>query len=323
MKAISILIFTFVISLTNASAANQPGPIVSTDWLNKYQQEVVILDIRKDVKSFTRKPVYKKDKKTKKISLAKVAGHIPGAVLVNYKNVRTKRMIDGKKVQKIIPEKAAFEKFMQSVGLNKNSVVVIVSKGENNLDMTMATRLYWQLKYFGQDKMAILNGGMAQWLTDKRKVSIAASKPAKGNWVASAERKEMLATSQNVADAVSNKSSQLMDTRPVSQYWGTFHKKSYVYKAGHIPGAVNFPNELMTKVKKPAKFLSKGDYKKLFSAIGVDANKKTISYCNSGHLASGGWFITSEIMGNKNSSLYDGSMHQWTLEKRPVVSLQK
>jgi len=323
MKLLSILTFIFFIGFTNANAANLPGPVISTDWLSKHQKDVVVLDIRKDVRSFTNKPVYKKDKKTKKIKLVKVGGHIPGATLVNYKKVRTKRMVNGKEVQKIIPEKAKFEAFMQSVGLNQDSAIVIVSKGESNLDMTIATRLYWQLKYFGHDNMAILNGGMAQWLADKRKVSISASKSAKGNWTAVAERKELLATSQNVADAVSNKSSQLMDTRPVSQYWGTFYKKSYVYKAGHIPGAVNFPNELMTKVKKPSKFLAKGDYKNLFSAIGIDPASKTISYCNSGHLASGGWFIMSEIMGNKKSSLYDGSMHQWTLEKRPVVSLQK
>ena len=114
-----------------------------------------------------------------------------------------------------------------------------------------------------------------------------------------------------------------MDTRSVSQYWGTFYKKSYVYAPGHIPGAVNFPNELMTKVSKPAKFLDKDAYGKLFSAIGVDAGKQTITYCNSGHLASGGWFIMSEVMGNKKAKLYDGSMHEWTLEKHPVVSMQK
>ena len=253
----------------------------------------------------------------------KVGGHIPGAVLVDYKKVREDRMVNGKKVQKLIPEKAVFEALMQSVGLNKNSTVVIASKGENNLDMTMATRLYWQLKYFGFDNMAILNGGVAQWLTDKHKVTEAKSKPAKGNWTATAERKELLASSQDVEQAVSSKTTQLMDTRPVSQYWGTTYKKAYVYAAGHIQGAVNFPNELMTETSKPAKFLPKSDYQKLFSAIGVDANKQTITYCNSGHLASGGWFIMSELVGNKKARLYDGSMHEWTLEKHPVVSLQK
>lgn len=323
MKFIGAIFISFYTLIGSASAVGLPGPVVSTDWLAKQQGAVVILDIRQDLKSFTSKPVYTKDKKTGKVKLARVGGHIPGALLVNYKKIRVDRIIDGKKVQKILPEKTAFEAFMQSVGLNKDSVIVIVSKGESNGDVTMATRLYWQLKYFGHDKLAILNGGMAQWLTEKRKVDIAAEKVTRGNWIASAERRDMLATSQDVADAVKNKSSQLMDTRPVSQYWGTYYKKSYVYSAGHIPSAVSFPSELMTEASKPAKFLSKEMYKKLFNSIGIDENKQTISYCNSGHLASGGWFIMSEVLGHRKASLYDGSMHQWTQEKRPVVSLQK
>jgi thiosulfate/3-mercaptopyruvate sulfurtransferase len=72
-------------------AFNLPGPLVETDWLAKNQGNIVILDIRKDVKSFTKKPVFKKDKKTKKLKLKKVAGHIPGSILVNYKNLRGKK----------------------------------------------------------------------------------------------------------------------------------------------------------------------------------------------------------------------------------------
>jgi thiosulfate/3-mercaptopyruvate sulfurtransferase len=29
--------------------------------------------------------------------------------------------------------------------------------------------------------------------------------------------------------------------------------------------------------------------------------------------------VASEILGNKSAKLYDGSLHQWTLEKRPLV----
>jgi thiosulfate/3-mercaptopyruvate sulfurtransferase len=68
-------------------------------------------------------------------------------------------------------------------------------------------------------------------------------------------------------------------------------------------------------------FYSPKTYASLFSAAGVEADKPTITYCNSGHLASGPWFILSEIVGNKQTRLYDGSMHQWTLEKNPTVSV--
>lgn len=313
--------FMLVVLASNVShAGTLPGPLVETDWLASNMNKVLVLEIRKDVKSFTRKPIYVKNKKTGKIKLKKVGGHIPGSVLVNYKHLRSKQTIDGKSVQKMMVNKASFEKLMQATGANNDSVVVIVSKGEGDGDLTMATRFYWQMKYFGHDNMAILNGGLAQWLIDKRKVSSDASKPAKGNWKATRERKEILATSKDVEAAVKAKS-QLVDTRPISLYLGTWRKKSYVYDNGHIPGAKPYPNELLS-TKMPAKFHNVSDSKNLFKQMGIDPGKSSITYCNSGHLATGSWFVLSELMGNKNVKMYDGSMHQWTLEKHDTVKMK-
>ena len=322
MKILRILMVSLIALFgTNlAFAFDLPGPLVETDWLAKNQNNVVILEIRKDVKSFTKKPVFKRDKKTRKIKLKKIAGHIPGSVLVNYKSLRSNKKIDGRTVKKMIVGKAAFEKVMQDAGVNKDSAVVIVSKGKDNGDLTTATRLYWQMKYYGHDNMAILNGGMAQWLIDKRKISSKASKAKKGNWKSTAVRNEILATSKDVEAALKAKT-QLVDTRPISLYLGTWRKKSYVYDSGHIPGAKPYPNELLSS-NMPAKFLNVSDSKSLFKQMGISPDKQAITYCNSGHLATGSWFVMSELMGNKNVKMYDGSMHQWTLEKHAVTKMK-
>lgn len=34
------------------------------------------------------------------------------------------------------------------------------------------------------------------------------------------------------------------------------------------------------------------------------------------------WFVMSELLGNKNVKMYDGSMHQWTLEKHDVTTMK-
>jgi rhodanese-related sulfurtransferase len=170
------------------------------------------------------------------------------------------------------------------------------------------------------DDIAILNGDLAQWLHDGHKVTSAASKARKGNWVATAERREILASSQDVEQARKKGSAQLMDNRPLDQYLGVW-RKSYVYTNGHIPGARAYPNSLLTQPKAPARFLPTKQLTGLAEGLGLDPQKATITYCNSGHLASGGWFILHELMGNKKAWLYDGSMHEWTLEKRPVTAL--
>lgn len=321
MKRVLLGLVVFAIS-SAAQAIQVPGPLVDTAWLAKHQKDVLILDVRENPKTFTSRPVIKVDKKTRKMTIVRVGGHIPGSVLVNYKKIRAKKKVDGVQLVKMLPGKAAMENIMQALGANQNSAIVIVSRGMNNLDMTGATRLYWQLKYYGQDNMAVLNGGVAQWLMDGHKVSLVRTSPKKGNWKATAERNDLLATSQDVARAMKDGSVQLVDNRPLNQYLGAVYKKSYVYAPGHIPTAKSFPNELFTAPKAPAKFNSKSELTTLSEAMGINPNKATINYCNSGHLATGGWFYLHEVMGNKNVKMYDGSMHEWTKEKRPVVTMK-
>lgn len=315
------LLLLAMLAGTAASAAAQlPGPLVETDWLAANKDAVVILDVRADVKSFTAKPFFRVDKKTGKKQLLRVGGHIDGARLINYKKVRSTRMIDGKKVTRMVPEKDAFAALLQAAGVNDDSVVVIATKGVSSSDMTIATRMYWQMKYFGHDNLAILNGGLAQWLEEGRAVTSDAPVPAKGNWTPKAERAELLAQSDEVAKAAQGAGVQLVDNRPLDQYLGLI-KRSYVYDKGHIPTAKVLPTSVITRAEGAVKFLSPDDLRTVLGAMRIQPDQPSIAYCNSGHLASGGWFVMHELLGNKNVKLYDGSMHQWTLEKRPTTSM--
>jgi thiosulfate/3-mercaptopyruvate sulfurtransferase len=308
------------VARTALAAATLPGPLVETDWLAANLDKVVVLDVRSDPASFTAQAKLAKDKKTGKLRIVAVGGHIPGARLIDYRKVRAKRKSGDLKLVSMLPEAADFEKLLRTAGLDRDSAVVVVSKGLNNDDMTMATRLYWQLKYYGHDHMAVLNGGMAQWLLDGRAISTDATQPGNGNWRAGEGRAAILASSDEVAAALKADAVQLIDNRPLSFYLGTA-KKSYVHAKGHIPGAKSFPNELMTSTSAPARFPAADQLRQLYGAMNLDAGAPSITYCNSGHLASGGWFIQHELLGNPNARLYDGSMHQWTLEQRPVKAM--
>jgi thiosulfate/3-mercaptopyruvate sulfurtransferase len=58
-------------------------------------------------------------------------------------------------------------------------------------------------------------------------------------------------------------------------------------------------------------------------ALAINSRANIITYCNSGQFASTSWFVFHELMGNPNVRLYDGSMHQWALEKRPVEKIKR
>ncbi len=321
MKITHNILTFFVLFLIGGmvQATQLPGPLVETNWLSENLSKVTILDVRGNIQSFTSEPKFVKDKKTGKQQLVRIGGHIPNARLINFKDVRADRKIGDKIVKSLLPEKPAFEKLLQNAGVNKDDAIVIVSKGAGAGDILLSTRLYWQIKYYGHDNLSILNGGMAQWLLENRDVNTKPSKISSGDWVATAERDEILATSDEVA-AASKESLQLVDIRPISQYLGT-SKSSSASNYGHISGAKNFPTELIFKSGFPTTLASNEVAEQLINALGIEASDNKITYCNTGNMASGGWFFFSEILGFKNTQLYDGSMHQWTLEGRPTVTM--
>ena len=320
MKSLWLVTAFFIMlpGCRSALALQLPGPLVETDWLEQHRDAVTILDVRNDIESFTRRAVLVRKRFTGDLKVQQAGAHIPGAVLVDFFNIRTSRMIDDRNIRYMIPEKNEFQQMMQSWGVNKDDAIVIVSLGMTNSDITMATRMYWQIKYFGHDNIAILNGGMAQWLLDQKPATIEAHEPEPGDWVAREVRDTIKASSEDVALALENKSIQLVDTRSLGLYLGV-QKRSYVRRKGHIPGAKIFPNELLTSAEPPIRFTAAEELQELAEELGIDTHANLITYCNSGQLASGSWFVMSEMLGNRNVKLYDGSMHQWAVEKRPVV----
>ncbi|MCL7744615.1 hypothetical protein LV476_06590 [Guyparkeria hydrothermalis] len=293
-----------------AWALDAPGPVVDAQWLNDNLEEVTVLQITGSEKAFAMAPKYETVDGKKVVSV--VAGHVPGAQFVDWGSVRVKRMENGKEVGKLIPEKADFETFVRALGVDSDDTVVIVPLGLSGSDFTKATRLYWQMKYYGHDDMAILDGGLASWLAAG--FDAETGKPGKvdaGDWKASDQRDEILATYAEVREAVdSDGDVQLLDARPVNQYLGVFSKSKTV--PGHLKGAFNVPTEALVRADgAAANFLPEASYRSIMQFKGIDPDGEIITYCNSGNLASGLWFVASEIVGNDDVQLYDGSMKEY------------
>lgn len=305
-----------------AHAGTLPGIIVSTQWLAENKDKVQIVEVRSNVKSFVEQPEVETDAKSGKKTVVEVGGHIPNSRLVNMKDMRTDRVFGDLKVKYMIPEKTVFEKAMQAAGVStsENLPIVLVPVGAEPTDLNDVLRVYWQLKIYGEDNMAVLNGGMAKWLLEGREYSSAPASAKAGNWVAKADRSaQYFATSEDVAKASTDKSATLIDGRELRNFHGLV-KRDYVEAYGHIEGARHYsPDLLVNTANGVATFMPANTYRALMKAQGIDPAAPAITYCNSGHLASGSWFVVSEILGNPSAKMYDGSVHQWTLERRPLV----
>lgn len=317
----SVLIACSGVWSVGAAAGTLPGPVVSAQWLNEHAKDVVILDVRDDVKTWTEAPEYEKDEKSGTSKLTAAGGHIASALPLDFSKTRVSKTVDGKKIDKMLPDRAYIQDLMQAAGVAKDRPIVITTPGEAVDNVDAAARVYWTLKVYGADQVALLDGGNSAWILAGFPVSTEATTPAKGDWEATAERRELLAEIPDVEKAMKDKV-QLVDARPPSQYLGVTFKKPAVVAPGHLDGAHDLPGDLRVRPNGIAQqFLSPAEYRAVYKAQDINDQAPTITYCNTGHMAAGAWFIQSEILGAKNVRLYDGSMHEWTTLGHPVVGL--
>ncbi len=309
------LLAGLILLTSSAFALQLPQPILETDWLAKNisNEKMVILDVRKNVDSFFAAHEENEGKSEK------INGHIESARLWDWHDVRTDRIINGVELHGVLPTKIQFEEIMKNFGINNDSAVIIVSNWTDKSNVTFATRAYWTLKYFGHDNVALLNGGTAKWIAEKRPLEYSQGPiKQKIKFRSKTERRDILADTLEVAAALKNKDIQLIDGRTQDYFYGE-KKKPYVFAAGHIPKSTNIGvAELVDKQTKSLKPLS--ELKELFASNNIDINGPAIVYCDSGHLSTGLWFVLHELANNKNVKLFDGSMNEWTKDaKRPVT----
>ena len=243
-------------------------------------------------------------------------GHITGAVNTDFgKSGWREERAD--KVPDMLPEKLdKLVAHIGSLGIDNNTHVVLVAPGGSNADMGWATRIYWTFKVLGHDNVSILNGGMKDWAKDKANVIQTGVTKAEPKVFTARLNTDLIATVEDVK-AAKEKGVLLVDSRPEDQYVG-INRNPKATESGTLPGAKNLPSGWTTE-NGGGKFRSKVLLEQLYKVADVPTSGEQINFCNTGHLASIGWFVSSELVGNKKARLYDGSMVEWTMIKAGPV----
>lgn len=312
---------SLLIAWSQATALQVPGPLVETAWLADHAGEVVILDVRKNAKTFSARPKPAKGSEEQKLVLKSLTGHVPGAVSVPWKKFVVKQETAGTELKAMAPPKEAFEKLMRYLGVNDDSAIVVTGRGVSPSETSHAARFYWTLKYFGHDNVALLNGGTAQWAKEERPLAYDQPMPAAGNFTVRAERGELLATADEVRQVVDQGGRQLVDARDHDHYLGLTFSGDFVTPEarGHLPGAVNLPIAFVVNSAGPTTVHSKPVLEAAAALKGVELQEPTTIYCYTGVFSSLTWFVMHEVLGNKDVDMFDGSMHQWSRNPAPPV----
>lgn len=240
------------------------------------------------------------------------AGHIPVAANLDVTSLsETRGGVSG--LLKPVKELHAL---LSASGVDPAKHIVAYSGMDKPDDFKDAARVFWILEYLGYAQVSILDGGFAKWKSEGRPAEQGPSTVQAVTISGLKTRSELLASMEEVQQAIQKGDKNLVDWRSADLYHGS-KKADFVKTPGHIPTATNLSSEQM--VAEGDKTLKTEDaIEALANQQGVDLESPTIAYCNSGRSASTGYFVL-RMLGNEHVSLYDGSMAEWTASKKNQV----
>ncbi|OBS10491.1 Thiosulfate sulfurtransferase, rhodanese [Acidihalobacter prosperus] len=236
-----------------------------------------------------------------------LSGHVPCAVYSDYAKAGWR--VKEKGIPGMLPPVGQLDKLIGGLGIDNHTHVVIYSAGTNALDMGSATRVFWTFKVLGDNNVSIMDGGYKAYVEGKYPVKRGTQKAKTAQFNGHLDH-ALLASEAEVEQAMKSGKVQLVDNRPMSQYLGVT-RPPMDKRAGTIPGAANLPQGWLT-VNDGGEFRSIAQLKALYKEAGVGTSGEQINFCNTGHWASLGWFVSYELLHNKQAKVYDGSMAQWT-----------
>jgi thiosulfate/3-mercaptopyruvate sulfurtransferase len=228
-------------------------------------------------------------------------GHLPGAVGFNWQS----QLNDP--IRRDIPSREEFETLLSSAGIGNDTTVVLY--GDNN--NWFAAFALWLLKYYGHDKVVLIDGGRKKWIAENRPLtSDAPAYPRTSYKIATVDEK-LRAKRDFVLETVRTRARNLVDVRSVPEFKGEIiappGMTETAQRAGHIPGAINVP--WSQAVNENGTFKSPDELRALYIAAGLDPAKPTIAYCRIGERSSHTWFVLKYLLGLDDVINYDGS---WT-----------
>ncbi|MEM7317125.1 MAG: sulfurtransferase [Planctomycetota bacterium] len=296
--AIVLLLATFAI-IDDASAqtdSSTVSPLVTAVQLEKLvgNDEVRILEVGRDAKEYT-------------------DGHIPSALFVHWiDDLSNPKSPD--RFNNI--DRPAMEKLLSRLGIQHDTHIVLYDE----LASRLSTRMYWSLKYYGHDRVSVLDGGQYGWVHSKRKLSREKPKVKPTKYVVQKMNPKYAASAKIIMDRLGRPNLKLVDGRPPKQFTcaepgRVFHTDKPHKRRGHIPGASSI--FWKQNFNKDGTFKSEAELRKLYSEV-HQPGATIVTYCNEGLHAAPPWFVLHELLGAKDVRVYDDSMSEWANSDRPL-----
>jgi thiosulfate/3-mercaptopyruvate sulfurtransferase len=230
--------------------------------------------------------------------------HIPGAIGFDWKE----DLQDQLRRDFLGPED--FGELFGSHGISNDHTIVLYGDRNN----WFAAYTYWYLRYYGHEKVKLVNGPREKWISEGRETTSETPSFEPATFTAGEGDPAIRAKRDEVLEALDG-SRNLVDVRSPQEYSGELiamagYEQEGAQRAGHIPGAASVP--WAQAVQEDGTFKSPAELRDLYEGKGVIADDKpVIAYCRIGERSAHTWFVLSELLGETDVKNYDGSWTEW------------
>jgi thiosulfate/3-mercaptopyruvate sulfurtransferase len=229
--------------------------------------------------------------------------HIPGAIGFDWKTDLQDQ------VKRDFLGAEAFGELFGAHGISNDHTIVLYGDRNN----WFAAYTYWYLKYYGHDKVLLVNGPREKWISEGRPTSSDLPSYEKATFTAKPGDDEIRAMRDEVLAAL-NSDRKLVDVRSPQEFSGELiamagYEQEGAQRGGHIPGAASIP--WAQAVQEDGTFKSADALEELYGGKGVLDGPSIIAYCRIGERSAHTWFVLHELLGREDVKNYDGSWTEW------------
>jgi thiosulfate/3-mercaptopyruvate sulfurtransferase len=238
-------------------------------------------------------------------------GHIPGALFADIPGPLSD---PESPFPFTLPAAERFAEAAGALGVGPGTHVVAYAQ----TSPMWATRLWWELRFFGFDAVSVLDGGLPAWRAAGLPVDARPVTPRPATLTAR-PRPELLAGRIEIEEIVGAGDGATCLVNALSPPVFRGEGVSSYSRAGRIPGSVNAP---WTGLIDPDtnRFREPSELREALGSVGALAPTPVIAYCGGGISATVDLFALS-LLGRGDARLYDGSLTEWTADPSLPVEL--
>jgi thiosulfate/3-mercaptopyruvate sulfurtransferase len=203
-----------------------------------------------------------------------------------------------------LPSPERFCEAMARLGVDDDTLVVTYDADSG----MWAARLWWMLRVFGHDRVAVLDGGLAAWSAAGHPVTSEATPAPRDARFTPGFRPELVVDRDEVLRALEDPSILLVNSLSPELHRG--EQASYG-RAGHIPGSVNVPARAL--LAGDGRLRSADELRGDLGAAGALEADRVVVYCGAG-ISAANDVLALAVLGRDDVAIYDGSLREWAAD---------